>query len=221
MRASNICAFIFATSLLLSVPAWAQKDTSVRRPVRQLRLGVDVSRLVANALLETRTGYELQADYHLRKDLYAVLEGGWGSANYDFPDLSYKSTNIFARIGVDKGMLPRLTPGDWDMAFIGLRYGVGVIDRGEATFTTTDPIWGSTSGTVPSKAFTAHWGEVTGGVRVELYKGIFAGWNVRAKFMMNANAFKELPPSYIAGYGRGDRSTMFDFNFYLSYALRW
>lgn len=225
MRARNICAFIFASSLLIGASAHAQQDTTARAPKqrapRQLRFGVDASNLAINAFLDSRTSYEFQVDYHLRKDIYAVLEGGWGNAKLDYPDLKYNSTNSFARVGVDKGLLPRLTPGDWDMAFIGVRYGIGLINRGEATYSTTDPVWGTTFGTVPGKTFTAHWGEITGGIRVELLKGFFAGWNIRGKFLLNESAFRELPPSFIAGYGKGDKTTIFDFNLYFSYALRW
>lgn len=226
MRAPNICAFIFASSLLLgTASAQAQQDSTERkngsRTAHQLRFGIDASSLAINAFMDSRTSYEFQVDYHWRKDIYAVLEGGWGSSKLDYPDLKYTTDNSFARIGVDKGLLPRLTPGDWDMAFIGVRYGIGFINRSEATYTTNDPVWGTTSSTVPGKTFTAHWGEITGGIRVELLKGFFAGWNVRGKFLLNESAFRELPPSFIAGYGKGDKTTIFDFNLYFSYALRW
>jgi hypothetical protein len=38
---------------------------------------------------------------------------------------------------------------------------------------------------------------------------------------MNGSSFKDLAPLYIAGYGRGDKNSIFDFNMYLSYAIRW
>ena len=93
--------------------------------------------------------------------------------------------------------------------------------RSDATYTITDSLWGPTSGSIEGRNFTAHWAEVVGGIRVELYRGIIAGWNVRAKFLLNAKTFQDLSPAYISGYGKGDKSTAFDFNFYLCYAMRW
>lgn len=190
----------------------------------QLRLGFDISRILFNQLQkdkEERISYELELDFYWRKDLYIVAEGGWGNASLNYPDLAYKSSNIFFRTGVNKSLLPRLKQNDWDMAFIGLRYGVGLINRTNANYTITDSTWGTVSGTVAGTGLTAHWIELTGGVRVEIAKHLFLGWNMRGKFMLNAKQFTELPPYNIAGYGKGEKNTVFDFNVFLSYALRW
>jgi hypothetical protein len=58
-------------------------------------------------------------------------------------------------------------------------------------------------------------------MRVELAKGLLAGWNLRGKFLMNGRSFKDLAPLNIAGYGKGDKNANFDFNLYLAYAIRW
>lgn len=190
----------------------------------QLRLGFDVSRLYFNEVqkkLEQRTSYEIELDFYWRRDLYIVAEGGFGNASLTYPDLAYESSNVFFRAGFNKSLLPRLKQNDWDMGFIGLRYGVGLIDRGAANYTITDSTWGTISNTVAATNLTAHWIEITGGVRVEMVKNVFIGWNVRGKFMVNAKKFNELPPYNIAGYGKGEKPSIFDFNVYLSYAIRW
>jgi hypothetical protein len=201
-------------------------DSAVTPPVatlpglRQLRLGVDITKPLAAVLLKDRMGIEVTADYYLRKELYLVAEGGGGNIRYHYPDLSYSASNSFLRIGIDKSMLPRVAPDDWDMVFIGARYGIALVQLSDADYITKDPFWGATSGAIPSRNFTGHWFEVTGGMRVEMIKGFFIGWNVRGRFLLNRSAFRELAPLYIAGYGRGDKNGVFDFNFYLSYALR-
>ncbi|MCB0697208.1 MAG: hypothetical protein KDC07_07575 [Chitinophagaceae bacterium] len=190
----------------------------------QVRLGFDVGKLLFNQLQngkQKKTGYEIEFDYYHRKDMFFVLEGGWGNGSLNYSDLSYKSSNIFFRGGINKSLLPRLRQNDWDMAFIGLRYGVGFIDRSAADYSITDSTWGVVSGTFPATNLTAHWIELTGGVRVEIIKQVFLGWSVRGKFLLNGKKFTELPPYYIAGYGRGEKNSIFDFNIYLGYALRW
>lgn len=195
--------------------------TVVVDSVRQLRFGFDVFKPILYGFDKQRKAFDFELDYYYKKESYWVLEGGWGSGQQDSLYLSYKSSNVFFRGGYNKGILTRLFPNDWDMAFIGLRYGLAFIDRSPATFTIIDPIWGNTSGTIPGKNIFAHWFEITGGVRVELFKGLFTGWTVRGKFIFNGKQLKELPPSYIAGYGRGDKPSIFDFNFYVDYAIRW
>lgn len=232
MRILNILKCTLSSLLLFiagSVSAQQQTDTATdTKPVKakemtthQLSVSFDIIQPIANALESYRTGYELAADYYLRNQVYAVAEGGWGKCNVDYSDLKYTTNNSFFRIGINKCLLARMMPKDWDMAFIGVRYAMAFAQRGNGTFTTTDSLWGNTSGSIPGKSFTPYWAEVTGGVRVELAKCLFAGWTVRGKFMLNSNSFKDLSPLYIAGYGKGDKSAVFDFNFYITYAIRW
>lgn len=202
-----------------------EKDDKIKATQHQFRIGLNISTPVITALVNDasakRSGYEATLDYCIKNDAYLILEGGFGHSNINYPELSYNTANSFARIGIDKSMLQRLFPNDWDMIFIGVRYGFAFIRRSEATFTTVDDFWGTTTGTIPSKNLTAHWAEMNVGMRVELLKHFFAGYNVRAKFLINDKAFRELPPAYIAGYGKAEKSTVFDFSVYLCYALRW
>lgn len=220
--------FLFVLcAMLLAGKALAQTDSVVKKTKpeeaygHQLRFGLDIARPIFNLAQDTRTSYEAELDYYFRKELYFVGEGGFGNAKYEYADLSYTISNSFFRVGFDKTLITRLGISDWDAAFLGMRYAAGFINRSEASYTIVDSLWGSVSGTIPSKSFVAHWAELVGGVRVELLKGFFAGWNVRARFLLNARSFQELSPAFIAGYGRGDKTTVFDFNFYLCYAIRW
>ncbi len=224
-----MCRYIFSIALFfLSVNVFAQADSQrnnvieKKMPVQhQLRLAVDISKPIANIVSKDKSSYELQLDYSLKNDVYFILEGGFGNSVIDYPDLKYNTTNSFARIGFDKSMLQRLFPNDWDMIFVGMRYGVGFIKRSEASFTTNDNFWGVTTGTIPAVHLTAHWAELTGGLRLELLKGFYAGYTIRAKFLLNQSPFRELPPAFVAGFGKIEKTTSFDFNFYLCYAIRW
>lgn len=187
----------------------------------QLRFSFDASKLLLNNLVENKTVYEGAIDYYLNSELYAVAEFGAGNSNIDYPDLKYKTNNTFLRLGIDKSLFVRKKPQDWGLGFFGFRYGLGLIQRNEAQYTTNDGLGGITSGIIPADNFRAHWFELTGGMKVELFKGFFAGWTVRAKFLLNQKALGDLKPAYIAGYGPGEKATAFDYNFYLAYAIRW
>ncbi len=225
--------YILIFSLLFSVVVKAQyADTAVRDTSKveikkadstkhQLTLGVDIFHPILFSSNGDKVGYEFMAEYYLKNELYLVAEGGWGSSKVAYDDLKYTSNNTFGRIGFNKVLLPRDKPSDWGGMFMGLRLGATSIERSSAQYTVVDSVWGSTGGIVPSKNFMGYWLEITGGVRVELYKGIMAGWNIRGKFLLNNSEFKDLAPLYVSGYGKGDKNAIFDFNFYLAYAIRW
>lgn len=220
----NILKYIFSCCLLfVAFMADGQEvkhmDTSSKH--HQLRIGIDIAKPIGNAFIDNKHSYEATLDYLIKKELYAVIEAGVGQSNVDYPDLKYTTNNSFIKIGVDKSMIPRLFSSDWDMIFVGARYGIAFIKRNEASYITNDAFWGTTTGTIASKNITGHWAELTVGIRVELFKGFYAGYTGRAKFLINQKAFQELPPYFIAGYGNGEKNTNFDFNFYLLYGLRW
>ncbi len=229
-----IFILIFSTLAILGTrPAFAQTadtivaDTSDVKLKKkdlaghQLCLGIDIVRPVENAFLNNRYGYEVAGDYYMHNEFYGTLEGGWGGSNVAYTDLKYTTRNDFIRLGFNKTILTRERPTDWDMMFMGLRLGLANVSRSNASYTVTDSLWGNTSGGTKGANFAAVWLELTGGMRVELVKGLFAGWNIRGKFMMNGKSFNSLSPLYIAGYGQGDKNSAFDFNVYVSYAVRW
>lgn len=229
----NMFKFIFSSLLIVCslVVATAQQQDSASisdNPTQkivankhQLRLSANISSPIIYQWMKDRTHYEVALDYSFKNETYLVVSGGVGSSKMDEPELRYTSTNSFVRVGIDKSMLQRLFPKDWDMMFIGLHYGIAPITRKVATYTIYDNFWGTTSGTIPAKQSIAHWASLTLGTRVELFSHFFAGYNLRANFLVNPNSFKELPPVYVAGYGKVEKGTTFDFALYLSYALRW
>lgn len=230
--------FILTFSLLLVTcfcPAIAQTDTvavdttteiKVKKKDsagHQLCIGVDIFHPIVNHFLTGRSANEFEADYYLRNEFYGAMELGWGSSSVNYPDLKYNTTNTFLRLGFNKTILPRDNPRDWDMMLFGLRLAAANINRSSATFMINDTVWGNTHDSTLARKppFTAVWVELTLGMRVAIISNFFAGWNIRGKFMMNGKSFSDLAPLYIAGYGRGDKNSAFDFNVYISYAIRW
>lgn len=189
--------------------------------IHQFRFGIDIARIGFNFAFPSKQAYEFQADYFLKNKLYIAAETGFGSGTIDYENLKYNTNAFFIRLGVDKSFLDQLGPEDFDMGFLGARYGMGIGQRTEATYLIQSPFGTEIIGHVPSQTFTVHWFEVMAGIKVELWKGVFAGWTARGRFLLNPGTFKELSPNFIAGYGKGDKNSIFDFNFYLSYAIRW
>lgn len=209
---------------LASAQTDSAKATKNREPEaygHQLRLSFDIAKPIINSVQDTRRSYEFALDYYHKNEIYFVLEGGFGGASYKFPDLSYETRNSFFRAGFDKTLIKRIGNRDWDMAFFGIRYGIGPILRDVASYTIVDSVWGNVQGTTPAANALAHWAELTGGIKVELLPNLMVGWNLRGRFLLNETSFRELRPVFIAGYGRGDKSTVLDFNVFISYGIRW
>lgn len=198
-------------------PNIPKKDNSGRH----LSFGIDIFHPVLNQYITNEKGYEFTLDYYTKRDIYLAADAGWGSSNVNYPDLKYATDNKFFRFGVNRSLLLRKDSADWNNLFIGFRLGGANVNRTQASYIVIDSLWGSTLGIEPAKNFMAYWIELTMGVRVQIVKDISMGWNVRAKFLLNGKSFLDLAPLYIAGYGRGDKNSVFDYNLYLYYSISW
>lgn len=194
--------------------AWALSDSNkINRPM--IRIGMDLSKAFLPVWTDDYRAWVFQFDRAVGKNVYAVLDAGWGQSNTQTKTLQYTSSNWYCAAGVEKTFFEQLFPGDLDNASIGLRYGFAPVYRGAATFTIQDPIWGNTLGQVMEKRLVAQWLELTGGFRMEIAPRVFMGWTVRAKTLVNPNTVRELPPLYLVGFGRGEKNPAFDYNLYL------
>jgi hypothetical protein len=204
------------------------EDTTIVKPKSSLnnlpkftyyRIGLDISKIVSSLVQKKYHVAESQLDVFYKNNLFFAAEFGVGNSFVENDYLKYKSQNAFIRLGVDKTFFRKDFNADFDNAFVGLRYGLGYVKRGDASYEIEDAIWGNSAGTIERASFIAHWIELTGGFRMELMKDIFIGWNIRMKALFNPKKFEELPPSYLAGYGKGDKNSAFGYNFYLLYGF--
>lgn len=198
-----------------------KKKASKPPYVHQFRISVDAARLASNFIYTDKKGYEMQVDYKLRGNNYAVFETGFGKNIVDYTNLQYDNTGGFLKLGIDKNVIDIISDKDYDILFIGLRYGMGFGKRSNATFLVPSYFGPPSEGTSTGESYFIHWGELTLGLRVEIFKQFFVGWNARVKFLFNSGAFQQLAPSYVPGYGAGDKSTVAGGNIYVCYAIRW
>lgn len=203
-----------------SLSTTSQKPTKVKfKPFTYFRVGTDITKWVADIAQQKYFTFEVQADATFRKNLYLATELGYANSKVQNEVLAFDANNIFLSFGVDKTILHKEQESDFDNAFIGIRYGMSLVNRSAANYVIQDPVWGNTSGTIVARNFFAHWLELNAGFRLEVKKNIFAGWNVRFRTFINPDNFKQLPPAYLAGYGRADKNTAMGYNFYILYGF--
>ncbi len=206
----------------ISIDTFSSKKKEKPPYLHQLRFGIDVLRLGMNFGNPTSQGYNFSGDYLLRSSWYLVAEAGYGKGQIDYPNLKYTSNSAFIKLGGDKSLLLPVNAIDLDYVFFGFRYGLGFGQRGETWYKTSSLFGSEHEGTIAADNFIAHWGEMNAGIRTEFWKGIYAGWNFRAKFLLNGKSFaNNVSPNYIAGYGSADKSTIFDFSIFVMYAIKW
>jgi len=208
--------------LIVTIPDSTSKPKKEKTSTqKQLKFSADIGNIAYSFADETRKDYQIAVDY-LYKKWYLTAETGIGKGNINYDNLKYNTNSYFIRIGGDNSLLQAISDKDFDIFFFGFRYGLAFGNRSDVYYQVPSPFGPPSEGNLPAKNFVAHWGEMTMGLKVEMWKGVFLGWNFRAKFLLNGKTFENtLTPNYIAGYGKADQTTSFGFNIYLGYAIRW
>ena len=218
--------------LLISAPLFAQdtenevtKDRTVFKEKYGLRFGIDLSKLGRTAFDSDYSGFEINADYRLTKNLYLAGELGFENKTTNTYFLDSNAKGSYFKAGIDFNLY-RNWLGMQNMIFSGLRTGIGSFSQTRERYTiydTNNQTWGEVSNdeSIEFSGLTSAWVELLFGLKTELLNNLFLGFSVQLKVRIadtNLNNFETL---YIPGFGRTYDSTKIGtgFSYNLSYLL--
>jgi hypothetical protein len=184
-----------------------------------IRLGVDISSVGRNFFEPEVSQYEFVLDAEFRYNWFAVMEGGFSSAAASGETYSYSSQGMFARLGVDYNLMRRPLLSSNDLFLVGLRYGYSITQHQAPYYSITNPYWGDFNGSVQESNFGLHFLEFSGGVRTEVFRNFFLGWNIKTRVRLAETGNSLINPYFIAGYGHGKRRAPVMAHFYMLYRI--
>ena len=184
-----------------------------------IRIGVDLVKPILYAIDQNRMGVEASLDLDFRKNLFAVLEGGWERIRLKDSLSHYQGAGPYFRMGIDYNLLKMKNPKDGNAVFVGLRYGFSFLNHRADNIILTDTLWGSYQTSLPPRLATSHWAEILFGVKGEVYKNLFIGWSLRLRFVLSRGGADALAPYIIPGYGRSTNGMQAGGNFYIYYKI--
>jgi hypothetical protein len=186
-----------------------------------LRIGVDLSRIAVKAFQPYRTDVSVSADYRLKKNLYAAAEAGWHTTSHSDSNYTYKGNGAFVTVGVDNNFLKKQDTKERFLFYGGVRYGFAHLNYEAPSYTIYDSYWGDrVKGSFPKTSINAHWMELLIGIKAEVLKNLFLGWNIREKIMISGpDKNSQFPPIIIPGFGSGIKSSQFDWQYTVSYSI--
>jgi hypothetical protein len=185
-----------------------------------IRIGLDLSRAAVKAFQPYRTDITVTADYRITKNMYAAAEAGYHTTSHSDTNYTYKGNGIYTTIGVDYNFQKSQTTKERFMFYGGVRYGFAQLSYDVPSYTIYDSYWGDRlPGSYPKTSITAHWMELVLGIKAEVLKNFFLGWNIREKIMISGPKSSEFPPIVIPGFGSGNKGSQFDWQYVVSYNI--
>ncbi|RFS22651.1 hypothetical protein DVR12_12710 [Chitinophaga silvatica] len=185
-----------------------------------VRIGLDLSRIVTAIYYPYRKEVTIVADARINDNWYAAFEGGFASTPHSDTNYTYKGTGYFATVGVDYNFLKPQYPTEKNIFYVGMRYGFSHFNYSVPSYLIKDSYWGQNiTGSIPSTNANAHWIELVVGLKAEVLKNFFLGWNLRERFLLNTVKTPDFTPLVIPGFGNGAKRAVFDVQYTVSYLI--
>ncbi len=215
----RILKYSFSILLLLiffNTSAQQQADTVKAR--KSVSLGFDVTGPVLYSIDNSRSDFEGYLSYRLNYKYFIVLEPGYGSFNTDNYNYEYSCKGYFMRFGTDISMLQPVATKINHFAGIGLRYGLAVFQQ-ETPFISMDSYWGEVVTSVESNRATAHFLELQGSIKAEIFDNLLIGWAVKLRTLIYCSGKNGEGAVYIPGMGGTDAFLSPAVSYYIIYRI--
>jgi hypothetical protein len=189
-----------------------------------LRLGGDISKLVRTFIEDDYTGFEINGDYRLTKNLYVAGEIGFEENTTANSFLNSTANGSYFKGGVDFNMYENWF-GMENMIYAGFRVGASSFKQTINSYTIyqTNQSWPPSTVTSGQEfsGLSAIWGELIIGIKAEVLNNIFVGINAQLKGRITEKEPDNFENIYIPGFGRTYDSGSFGigFGYNISYLI--
>jgi len=220
-------------------PLPAAKDTVAPLPVKTdrygLRVGIDAYRLGRSFLDDGFRGVELVGDYRLTKKIYAAAELGNLKYTVDDTQLNFTTSGNYIKVGFDYNAYQNWLDME-NMIYIGARYGFSNFSQRLNSYKVyqNSTLNDVTPDLIPTNyldevtvqtdrnysGLSAHWLELVGGAKAELFDNLFLGVSVRINVLITDKKPADFDNLYIPGFNRTyDGNFGVGLNYTLSYFI--
>jgi hypothetical protein len=222
-----------------TLPAATVKDTLPSLPVKSdrygLRVGVDVYRLGRSLFDESYRGIELVGDYRLTKKIYAAAELGNLKYTVDDTQVNFTTNGSYIKIGFDYNAYQNWLDME-NMIYAGVRYGFSNFSQKLNSYRVyqNSTLDDTNINIIPSNyldevtvqadkdfsGLSAHWVELVGGAKAELFDNLFLGVSVRINVLITDKKPADFDNLFIPGFNRTyDGNFGVGLNYTLSYFI--
>jgi len=204
----SLCMF-----LLLCVSTQAQKDSvstvndSLKIKLKYgLRVGGDIGKLIRSFTDNDYTGFEVNADYRIKRALYIAGELGIEEKITSNDYLNVTTSGTYLKAGVDYNLYKNWLDMD-NMIYSGFRVGATAFSQQINNFTVynTSQYWGdqyTSTDTTKFNDLTAFWIELIIGIKVELFNNLYLGLNAQLKGLVSETVPENFENIYIPGFNK-------------------
>lgn len=170
-----------------------------------LRLGVDLSKPLRTLLDDTYQGFEIAADFRIRKSYYLAAEIGTESKQYNEANFDSETQGSYIKAGFNYNIYNNWA-GMSNLIYVGLRGGFSTFsqDLNSYTIYTTDTFFEPDLRTDARSYDNLNliWIELQLGMQVELINNLYLGVNVQLKRALSQKEPEDFANLFAPGFNK-------------------
>jgi hypothetical protein len=212
----SACLIFFAVSLFA-------QEKKVAKPKKDytptgFRVGTDLIDITKTLTSKTFSGWEVNGDVDFANYYLAVDVGSWAK-DIAIENGDYKNSGNYYRVGIDINLLGN--DPDKNMYFIGFRAGHSTFNESISYFTNPIYLFTPLTTNASNPNATGNWGELTTGLRVKVWKGLWMGYTARMKFAPTVHGSPNFFTYDMPGYGVVQEKPWWGFNYQVFWKFAW
>ncbi len=207
-------------SFVVNVQGQQKKDAKPKKDYSPtgIRVGTDLIDLGKTLAGNTFTGWEVNGDVDFSNYYLALDIGSWAK-NVTLKNGDYTNSGTYYRVGVDVNFLGK--DKNKNMFFLGFRVGHAYFNESLNYLVTSPNLFPSFTSSVSNENATGSWGEITTGLRVKVWKGLWLGYTARMKLAPSVKSNPNFATYDMPGYGIVQNKPWWGFNYQVFWRFAW
>jgi hypothetical protein len=182
------------------------------------RVGTDLIDLGKTFSTKTFSGWEINGDVDFANYYLTVDVGAWAK-DILITNGDYNNSGNNYRVGIDVNFLG--SDPDKNMFFLGFRAGHVSFNESVNYLTTPQHLFSPLLTNSSNPNATGQWAELTNGLRVKIWKGLWLGYTARMKFAPTIHGSPSFATYDLPGYGVVQKSPWWGFNYQVFWRFAW
>jgi hypothetical protein len=196
-----------------------------------LRVGVDLVKPILTAVKGNYTGFEIVADYRVKKNLYLAAEVGIAEQIKHRDTYAFTASGSYISAGINWNTFKNWLEMDNEV-YVGARYGFSIFDQTVNQYTVyqegtlidgiSGPYFEPRKNTIPRtyEDLTAHWMGLLFGLKVETFKNLYLGAYIQFNFMLAQTQPDNFQNLFVPGFNKVySTGTGMSFGYTISYRI--
>jgi hypothetical protein len=206
-------------------------DSIVFKKNYGLRVGLDLSKPIISARDANFSGFEMVADYRLKKNFYLATELGFIDKTSQEDNYNFTTTGSYINLGINVNSFNNWLEMDNEL-YYGARYGFSsfshtlnkytIFQNGSLTNSLSSAYFDPKTVSSGQKfsSLNAHWVALVLGMKVETFKNLYLGLSMNINKLLSSKEPTNFKNLYIPGFNKvyATKSSV-SFNYTLSYRI--